>query len=203
MPRSAPGDGRCCTAPGIASARSRTVDLSAGEPIPGAPFDLVYARLLLFHVSDRVAVLRRLWDAVAPGGHLVVHDYDVRARACCPRSTAIDEWLRVVLGAFTRAGCDVRSGRAAAAAVRAGRASGPRTAPTSPAGSSRSRRAARCSRAVYRSVLPTALEHGITSERDAEAALAALARDATLLADRPLLWPLLIGAFKRKSPGRR
>ena len=54
------------------------VDLESGEPIPGAPFDLVYARLLLFHVSDPVAVLRRLWDAVAPGGHLIVHDYDLR-----------------------------------------------------------------------------------------------------------------------------
>jgi trans-aconitate methyltransferase len=49
-------------------------DLSADEPIPGAPFDLVYARLLLFHLPQRVAVLARLWDAVAPGGHLLVQD---------------------------------------------------------------------------------------------------------------------------------
>ncbi len=54
-------------------------DLAAGEPIPGAPFDLVYARLLLFHLPRRVEVLARLWDAVAPGGHLLVQDYDLRS----------------------------------------------------------------------------------------------------------------------------
>ena len=56
----------------------RAQDLTGGEPIPGAPFDLVYARLLLFHLPQRAAVLARLWDAVAPGGHLLVQDYDVR-----------------------------------------------------------------------------------------------------------------------------
>src|ERR1700745_4081269 len=42
--------------------------LPVAEPIPGAPFDLVYARLLLFHLPERAAVLARLWDAVAPRG---------------------------------------------------------------------------------------------------------------------------------------
>ena len=55
------------------------VDLATDEAIPGAPFDLVYARLLLFHLPERVAVLRRLWDAVSPGGHLLVQDYDLRS----------------------------------------------------------------------------------------------------------------------------
>src|SRR5215475_9164013 len=32
-------------------------DLTADAPIPGAPFDLVYARLLLFHLPRRVDVL--------------------------------------------------------------------------------------------------------------------------------------------------
>ena len=39
----------------------RAHDLTAGEPIPGAPFDLVYARLLLFHLPQRSQVLARLW----------------------------------------------------------------------------------------------------------------------------------------------
>ena len=38
----------------------QTQDLTTGEPIPGAPFDLVYARLLLFHLPQRVEVLARL-----------------------------------------------------------------------------------------------------------------------------------------------
>jgi hypothetical protein len=51
----------------------------------------------------------------------------------------------------------------------------------------------------FRSVLPTALAHGITTETAAAAALAAIDRDAVRFADRPVLWPLLIGAWKRKD----
>ena len=32
-------------------------DLTAGGPVPGGPFGVVYARLLLFHLPQRVAVL--------------------------------------------------------------------------------------------------------------------------------------------------
>ena len=60
------------------------VDLTSGEPIPGAPFDVVYARLLLYHLPERVAVLRSLWDAVAPGGHLLVQDYDLQSISVQP-----------------------------------------------------------------------------------------------------------------------
>ena len=59
-------------------------DLTADEPVPGGPFDLVYARLLLIHLPDRAAVLARLWDAVAPGGYLVVQDYDAGAFGVLP-----------------------------------------------------------------------------------------------------------------------
>lgn len=51
---------------------------------------------------------------------------------------------------------------------------------------------------VLRSVLPAALAHGITTEPAAEAAIAALRYEATEYADRTLLWPLLIGAWRRK-----
>src|SRR4051794_4000363 len=52
------------------------VDLQQHQ-VPGGPFDVVYARLLLLHVDDTVAVLRRLWECVAPGGVLIVHDHDL------------------------------------------------------------------------------------------------------------------------------
>jgi trans-aconitate methyltransferase len=66
-------------------------DLETGEPIPGAPFDLVYARLLLFHVGEPVVVLRHLWEAVAPGGVLVVHDYDLRTVGAQPALPTVEE----------------------------------------------------------------------------------------------------------------
>lgn len=60
--------------------RFAALDITAQGPIPGAPFDLVYARILLYHLPERVAVLRRLWDAVAPRGRLLIQDYDLRRR---------------------------------------------------------------------------------------------------------------------------
>jgi hypothetical protein len=48
-------------------------------------------------------------------------------------------------------------------------------------------------------VLAGALAHGVTSEPDAAATLAALDRDVTAFPDRPMLFPLLIGAWKRKQ----
>jgi hypothetical protein len=52
---------------------------------------------------------------------------------------------------------------------------------------------------TFRSVLPGALAHGITTDADAAATLAALAADSDRYPDRPLLWPLLIGAWKRRE----
>ena len=40
---------------------------ATGEP-PGGPFDLVYARLLLFHLRDPLAMLRKMYAWTRPGG---------------------------------------------------------------------------------------------------------------------------------------
>jgi ubiquinone/menaquinone biosynthesis C-methylase UbiE len=172
-------------------------DLAAGGHIPGAPFDVVYARLLLFHLPQRVAVLARLWDAVAPGGHLVVQDYDIRSVSVLPALDSADELLRVLLGAFTAAGCDVYAGaRLAQLFAQAGVGSPDGTdvaGRIEPLATGRA-----LLEGTFRSVLPTALAHGITTEPAAAAALAAMDRDAGRFADRPVLWPLLIGAWKRK-----
>src|SRR4051794_13907786 len=87
------------------------LDLTTRDRIPGAPFNLVYARLLLFHLPQRVEVLRRLWDAVTPGGHLLVQDYDVGPAGATPPLDSVDELLRVTTSAFELAGCDIHVGR--------------------------------------------------------------------------------------------
>lgn len=51
---------------------------------------------------------------------------------------------------------------------------------------------------VFRSVLPTAIAHGITTEQRAAAWLSEIAHDAQRYPDRPALWPLLIGAYKHE-----
>jgi SAM-dependent methyltransferase len=173
------------------------VDLTARDPIPGAPFDLVYARLLLFHLPERVAVLRRLWDAVAPGGHLLIQDYDVRSSDVLPALDSIDEWRRVVHAAFDARGADPEVGaKLPQLFARAGIGA--------PDGTDVAGRlvpfadGARFFIAVHQGVASTAVAHGITTEPEAAALDGRIARDAARHPDRPVLWPLLIGAWKRK-----
>ncbi len=173
-------------------------DLAAAEPIPGAPFDLVYARLLLFHLPRRVEVLARLWDAVAPGGHLLVQDYDLRSAGTLPQLDWADEVMRVLTGAFEAVGADVSAGtRLPQLFTQAGIGTPDGTdvaGRTEPLATGRL-----IMEGSFRSVLPTALAHGVTTEAAAAVTLASIDRDATRFPDRPVLWPLLIGAWKRKG----
>jgi ubiquinone/menaquinone biosynthesis C-methylase UbiE len=176
------------------------LDITADEPIPGAPFDLVYARLLLYHLPERVAVLRRLWDAVAPGGHLLTQDYDLRSIGSLPALDSIEELRRVLLETFSAAGCDVQIGaRLPELFAQAGIGA--------PDGTDVSGRLVPLAEAqsmfiaVYRSLLPTAIAHGITTDQRATATIDGIARDADCCPHRSTLWPLLIGAWKRKTGG--
>lgn len=175
-----------------------THDLTAAEPVPGAPFDLVYARLLLFHVPQRVAMLERLWDAVAPGGHLVVQDYDLRTASVLPDLASFAEVGRVIFGAFGAAGADISVGARLTRLFEEAGVGVPDgtdvTGRIEPLGTGSAMFAN-----VFRSLLPVALAHGITTEDAAAATLAAFGDDAAQFADSPMTWPLMIGAWKRKE----
>jgi SAM-dependent methyltransferase len=173
-------------------------DLSAAEPIPGAPYDLVFARLLLFHIPERVAALARLWDAVAPGGHLLVQDYDLQGIRVLPPLGSVDAATDVVIAAFTSAGADVHIGARLPELFALAGLGDPDGTDVAGRLDSFANGHAVLDR-VFRSVLPTALAHGITSEMEAAATLAAFERDAAQYPDRPFLWPLMVGAWKRKG----
>jgi SAM-dependent methyltransferase len=184
----AAGHGQCVFVP---------ADLEAGTTIPGAPFDLVYARLLLFHVGDPAAVLAHLWDAVAPGGVLVVHDYDLRTADTLPTLPTVERWKRIVPAAFAGAGRDIHTGHRlpllfAEAGLGApdGTDVAGRLEPLSTAGY--------MFLAVFRSLQPAAESLGLTTAEDAERWHDDFARDMREHGDHAALWPLLIGAWKRK-----
>jgi SAM-dependent methyltransferase len=174
-------------------------DLTAAEPIPGAPFDLVYARLLLFHLPQRTEVLGRLWDAVAPGGYLLVQDYDLRSAGTLPQLDWGHEVLRVITETFIAVGADVSAGTRLPQLFTQAGAGAPDG--TDVAGRIEPLATGRLLlEHTFRSLLPAALGHGITTAADAAATLASLDRDAARFPDCPLLWPLLVGAWKRKEP---
>ncbi|MCO1596981.1 class I SAM-dependent methyltransferase [Micromonospora sp. RHAY321] len=58
--------------------RVRQHDVRTEAP-PGDAFDLIHARLVLLHLPDRRRVLRTLAGALAPGGWLVVEEFDCTA----------------------------------------------------------------------------------------------------------------------------
>lgn len=174
-------------------------DVTTDEPVPGGPFNLVYARLLLVHLRDRAAVLARLWDAVAPGGYLMVQDYDAAAFGAVPDLPSFAEMTRVILGTFQAVGADVRTGALlpqlfvqAGVGIPDGTDVTGRVAPLGAGGLAYAEN-------VYRSLLPAALAHGITTAADSAAMLGELAGNALRFADSPVLWPLMIGAWKRKG----
>jgi SAM-dependent methyltransferase len=173
-------------------------DVAADLPIPGAPFDLVYARLLLYHLPDRLAVLGRLWDAVAPGGNLVIQDYDLRGISVLPALDSVDDVVRVLIEAFAAVGCDVHIGVRLPqlfAEVGIGEPDG-----TDVAGRLEPLATGRAILdRTLRSVLPTAVAHGVVSESEGAEILAALDRDAERFPDRPIMWPLMVGAWKAKA----
>ena len=59
----------------LPAARFETHDVTE-LPLPGAPADLIYARLLLAHLADPVAVAQRWCSQLAPGGRLLIEDLD-------------------------------------------------------------------------------------------------------------------------------
>jgi ubiquinone/menaquinone biosynthesis C-methylase UbiE len=48
------------------------------DPLPGNAFDLIHARLVLLHLPQRLAVLAGLISRLAPGGWLVLEEFDCR-----------------------------------------------------------------------------------------------------------------------------
>jgi ubiquinone/menaquinone biosynthesis C-methylase UbiE len=51
----------------------------AVDPLPESSFDLIHARLVLVHVPRRIEALARLASSLAPGGWLVIEDFDPRS----------------------------------------------------------------------------------------------------------------------------
>jgi SAM-dependent methyltransferase len=91
-------------AAGGASFRFFPADITGDAPIPGAPFDFVFARFLLLHLTDPGATVRRLAALTRPGGRLVLMDFDLSRMAVRPENARIERALAVVTACFERSG---------------------------------------------------------------------------------------------------
>ena len=84
------------------------------DPLEESAFDLIHARLVLEHVPERDAVLRRLVGALRPGGWLLLEDFDWSSLLATPTCRSGDlhnrayDALRLV---FPAAGSSTDYGR--------------------------------------------------------------------------------------------
>ena len=85
---------------------------------PGEPLDAIVARLLLFHLPDREAVLRRQLDALRPGGTMVLVEFDLGTSRTEPRVPLVETVQGWVEAAFRLAGADPHIGARAAELLR-------------------------------------------------------------------------------------
>jgi ubiquinone/menaquinone biosynthesis C-methylase UbiE len=172
-------------------------DVERDPDVPDGGFDLVFGRLVLLHLTDAVAALRRMWRWTAPGGHLVIQDYDLRSVGVHPPLPVVDEWRRVFLGTYEAAGRDVLLGARLPALFAEAGIGAPdgtdvvgRLDPLAAAGGMLA--------GTYRSVSPLAVRLGVVTAGQRDAWLADLSRATAEHGDHSVMWPLLVGAHKRR-----
>jgi len=74
-------------------------------------FDLSYARWVLMHLKQPVGAMRKIFDALKPGGLMVCEEGDVSAIYTEPRTFGYEEYRDLALEAGRRRGVDYEGGR--------------------------------------------------------------------------------------------
>ena len=69
-------------------------------------YNFVYCRFLLQHLAQPANLLRRMWDAVRPGGFLAVEDADLEGLFCDPDNAGFSFYQRMYAEVLARHGGD-------------------------------------------------------------------------------------------------
>ena len=93
---------------GLGNVEYHATDVRAFD---GGPFDLVYARFLLSHLSDPEDLLVRMRRLVRPGGRIVVEDTDHSGSYCHPFDAANARFVELYTEVVRRGGGDADLGR--------------------------------------------------------------------------------------------
>ena len=78
---------------------ARQLDLVA-DPIPDGPWDVIHERLVLQHLPERLDVLDRLVESLAPGGWILLEDFDTAEVRTIDREGPQHELVASVARAF-------------------------------------------------------------------------------------------------------
>lgn len=89
---------------GLATVTFQAADVNEWSG-PGG-YDFVYCRFLLQHLARPAGLLRRMWDAVRPGGVLAVEDADLDGLFCDPDNAGFGFYRRIYAEVLARNGGD-------------------------------------------------------------------------------------------------
>ncbi|MCD6032400.1 MAG: methylase involved in ubiquinone/menaquinone biosynthesis [Thermomicrobiales bacterium] len=99
---------RRADAAGLANVRfviRDAADLTLDEPV-----DALVGRLVLMYFADPAVMLRRLLGVVKPGGIVAFQEIDMETATSAPRCPVFETAVERIKEAFTRGGCDIRTG---------------------------------------------------------------------------------------------
>jgi len=94
---------------GLANVAFRTA--SVLDPWPVSEAAMVNVRFVLTHLPRPEDTLARAWDALAPGGLLVVEDIDYAGKFCHPPNRAFERHAELYIAAAQKRGVDPFIGR--------------------------------------------------------------------------------------------
>jgi ubiquinone/menaquinone biosynthesis C-methylase UbiE len=163
------------------------------EQIEKGYFDLVFARLLLLHLEDPLLALQKMYSRVKPGGRIVVQDFYFPTMDSYPTIEALVEFGTVFFGVYDKEGRETRMGlKLPAFFIEAGIGTPDGTDVAGFLHTAGINMIA----AVYRSVLPLALKHGITTPERSDWFFEEIRKlEGT---NQYVLSPSLVSAWKQK-----
>jgi SAM-dependent methyltransferase len=155
----------------------RRVDIRTDE-LPERKFDLVHARLVLEHLTERRGILDRLAAALRPGGWMVIEDYDWSAFGF-EDDPRFDQVAEAVITFMQQAGFEPRYGRRVVADMAAAGLADVRGEGRALIIDSRSP-GFDFFRLSFESLRHAVVDAGLLSQKDADAAAARFAEDIRL-----------------------
>lgn len=170
-------------------------NLESLEQIDRDGFDLVFARLLLMHLDAPILALQKMYSQLKPGGRIVVQDYYFLTIDSYPALKPLDEFKKVFFGVYNKACRETRMGvKLPGYFIEAGIGAPDGTDVTGHLLPMRV--SADMLAGVYRSVLPLALKHSVTTEECSVRFFEEIRQVREC--QNYFLWPLLISAWKQK-----
>jgi SAM-dependent methyltransferase len=184
-------------ATGTSRYRFIEADMDGADEIGGELFDLTFSRLAILYARDPMALLRKMYRWTKPGGYVAVQEYYLRTVNLYPKLEACSELVRIYLETFERSGKDLEFGlKLPIYFVEAGIGAPDGTDTHLPMTSFEPFTA--MYQAVCRSLLPKAIELGVTTDARMQSLFRDIQRAAIDPQPSSVLWPLMVGVWKRK-----